>query len=40
MAHKQPGAGENLLLLLLVDRLIDKDLATNATMFQLDQVLY
>jgi hypothetical protein len=40
MTHEQPGAGKDLLLLLLVDRLIDKDLTTNAAVFQLDQVLY
>jgi hypothetical protein len=40
MAHKQPGAGKDLLLLLLIDRLIDKDFATNVAMFRFDQVLY
>ena len=38
MAHKQPGAGKDLLLFLLIDRRIDKDFTTNAAMFQLDEV--
>src|SRR5207248_2312323 len=40
VSHKQPGAGEDLLLFLLVERLIDKDFTADATMFQLDEVLY
>jgi hypothetical protein len=40
MPHQQPGASEDLLLLLLVDRLIDKDLAADVPPVQIDQMLH
>ena len=40
VADKQPDAGEDALLLLLVDGLVDEDLTADAALFQFDQVLY
>ncbi len=37
MAYKQPGAGKDLLLFLLVDVLVDKELAADKAVFQVDE---
>ena len=37
MAYKQPGAGKDLLLFLLVDVLVDKELTADKAVLQVDQ---
>jgi hypothetical protein len=40
VADKEPGTGEDLLLLLLVDVLVDEDLTADTTAVQIDQLLH
>lgn len=39
MAGKEPGAGEDLLLLLLIDLLADEDLAADQPVFDIDETV-